>query len=436
MGTKRDKVIVDVTIDENASINSFEGSNDPKAAEEFRDQAVGMFVHWGLDSWQTSVISHWIVGAEKSLVKKFYKETPNCFAPLSFRPEKIARLARQAGMRYGVFTTKHHSGFCMFDTKSTDMNCMHTPYGKDVTKMMCDAFRQYGIKAGLYFSPLDFYWCSENGKQIHFRTPEVLPENNPGLMEYNKQQISELMTNYGDIYCMFFDGPSNGLRRVVWEKQPDCLVTRGEMKTPEQNMPDEEIDGPWEACFTLGDGWSYKATNEHYKTGTEIIHMLIEVRARGGNLLLNVTPDCDGEIPFEQVRILQELGLFLFFNGEAVYQVRPWKIPREGDVWFTKAKDRDTVYAFVTGRLWKYGFEGREWLTIQSVRATENTEIEMVGQSGDALEHKPEEDTQTRWYQDDLGLHINAMRCYRPYDNRQWPNPVVFRITHAEYKEI
>lgn len=429
---KKERVLVDITLDE-ASLDK--AGNDSCKEEEFRDLAVGMFVHWGLDSLIGSVISHWIVGADKQLVKKFYEEYPLSFDPAAFDAERIARLAKQAGMKYGVFTTKHHSGFCMFDTNTTDLNVMNTPFRHDVTREFCDAFRKFGISPGLYFSPLDFYWCYQNGKKIHFTTPEVLPKNNPDLMVYNKLQVKELLNNYGDLICFFFDGPAEELRELVWKEQPNCLVTRGAMKTPEQNLPTESIDGAWEACYTLGDGWSYKATNETYKTGTQLIELLIGIRARGGNLLINVTPDSNGVIPHEQERLLQELGLFLFFNGEAIYEVRPWDITNEENIWFTKSKDKDTVYAFVTGKPWPYGYDGRLEITIKSILASENTQIEMVGQSGEALEHKPEEETATRWYQDERGLHINAMRCYRPYDNRKWPNPVAFRITHARYKE-
>lgn len=113
--------------------------------------------------------------------------------------------------------------------------------------------------------------------------------------------------------------------------------------------------------------------------------------------------------------------------------MRPWHVTHEGNIWFTKAKNEDTVYAFVLGEPWPYGYEGRRSVTLRSVRATERTEIEIVGQSGEAIEHQPEAHTKAEWRQDENGLHISAMLCYRPYDNRKWPNPIAIRITHARY---
>lgn len=427
-------VEVDVTIDPNL-ISTKEASggmlgNRAEREEWFRDQAFGMFIHWGLDSLLGSVISHWMIGADKRLVDRFIREFPGMFDPRRFCADDYARLAKMAGMKYMLFTAKHHSGFCMFDTNTTTFNVMNTPFGRDIARELSDAFRRQGLSSGLYFSPYDLYWCHTRGIQLHFATPEVLPANNPELMSCNLEQMRELLTRYGQQDAFFFDGPPEQLKELAWKLQPETLVTRGEMKTPEQHLPEEPIVGAWEACFTMGDGWSYKPTNETYKSGAELIGMLIETRAKGGNLLLNVTPDSQGVIPFEQERLLHEVGLFLFFNDEAIYEVRPWQVTNEGPIWFTRAKASDTVYAFVTGEPWPYG--ERKSVTLRSVRATDGTEVEIVGQSGDALEHRPDADTKARWRQDEEGLHIDAMLCYRPYDNRKWPNPVVIRITHAK----
>lgn len=432
---KRASVEVDVTIGPDfISTREATGGaagNDRDREEWFKDQAFGMFIHWNLDVQMGSVISHWMIGADEALVRRFIEEMPGDFAPSDFSADAYARLAKRAGMKYMAFTSKHTSGFCMFDTQTTPFNVMNTPHGKDVTRAFMEAFRKVGIAPGLYFSPFDLHWCFQQGKELHFATPEMLPENNPGLMEMNLRQMDELMTQYGDVNVMFLDGPPEQLKERVWAHQPRTLVTRGEMPTPEQNMPEGRIEGAWEACFTIGDGWSYKPTNETYKSGREIIEMLIEIRARGGNLLLNVTPDADGRIPFEQQRVLEEIGLFLFYNGEAIYEVRPWHVEREGNIWFTKAKDSDTVYAFVTGEPWPYGYDGRKRVTIRNVKASAATQIEIVGQTGKVLEHRPDADTKATWHQDEDGLHIEAMLCYRPYDNRTWPNPIAIRITNA-----
>ena len=179
----------------------------------------------------------------------------------------------------------------------------------------------------------------------------------------------------------------------------------------------------------MGTEWPFKPTNEEYKSGTELIKMLIEVRAKGGNLLLNLGPDPDGVIPFEQTRRLRELALWSFVNGEAIYDIRPWIVANEGSVWFTQAKATNTVYAFETNVPWEWA-TWREF-TLKSVRATTNSQIEVVGQTGDNRCWSTES-CKTTWRQEADGLHIRAISAQRLYSNCKWPNPIVIRITHAE----
>jgi alpha-L-fucosidase len=404
--------------------------NNPKRQEWFMDQALGMFIHWSVDSQLGSVISHSMVGASEDYLERFENELPKSFYPKKFDPDDWARLAKLAGMKYVVFTTKHHSGFCMFKTKTTNFNIMNTPYGKDVTKQIVQAFRRHGIKIGFYFSPDDFWMLHKQGKDVSRRRAEALPTSNPELMAHNKVQIRELLTNYGPIDMLCLDGTPDELKQLAWQIQPDILVTRGEMETPEQKMPDEPMPGPWEACFTLGTQWQFKPTNEDYKSGTQLIEMLIEIRAKGGNFLLNVGPTPDGEIPFEQTRRMRELALWLFVNRESIYNIRPWHVIREGDIWCTKAKDKDTVYAFVTKTDWPKG--ERKNFTLKSVRATDKSDIEILGQSGKVLEYQINVNPKASWRQDENGLYISAMRAQRIYNNTKWPNPVVIKITHAK----
>jgi len=425
------KVTVDVTIDPKIAAKKTKETdkNDPARLEWFRDQAIGMFVHWSLDSQHGTVISHWMCGAEKKIIDRFINDSPKTFVARDFDADDIARLASVCGLKYLVFTAKHHNGFCMFRTETTPFNVMNTPLAKDVTKDFADACRKWHLGFGIYFSPIDFYWCHTQGRDLHFLAGNV-PLKNPGLMDYNRRQVKELFCNYGPVDMAFFDGPPERLKDDVWAMQPSCLVTRGAMETPEQNMPSKPIEGAWEACFTMSESWSYKPTNDVYKTGRRLIDMLIEIRARGGNLLLNVSPDDRGRLPFEQERIIQELGTWLFFNGEAIYRVRPWSTQKEEGVWYTKSRDSNTVYAFLTGSEWKYG-ERRE-IVLKSVKASPSTKVEIVGQSGKVFEHHPEADIATRWEQKPDGLHVSAIVCYRPYDNRKWPNPIVLRISDAE----
>jgi alpha-L-fucosidase len=403
--------------------------NKPARLEWFRNLGLGMFIHWSVDSQLGCVISHSLVGASRDYVERFFHDLPRTFNPRRFDPESWAALAKIAGMRYVVFTTKHHSGFCMFETETTDFGIANTPFGRDITRQVVEALRKYGIHVGFYFSPDDFHFLYAQGTLISRQRPEALPSNNPGLMAHNLRQMRELLSNYGPIDMVFLDGDANGLRELCWELQPDVLVTRGAMPTPEQRLPDRPPAEPWEACFTLGTQWHFKPTNEQYKTGTRLIEMLIETRAKGGNLLINAGPTPDGEIPFEQERIFRELALWNFVNGEAVYDVVPWQVVREGDIWFTKARDRDTVYAIVTRTPW--GLRERKNVTLESVRATDASEIEVLGQSGQVLEYRPEILPKTEWRQVDGWLTINATRAQRIYNDGTWPNPVVLRITHA-----
>lgn len=403
--------------------------NQPARVEWFRDQALGMFIHWSVDCPLGSVISHELVGSSKDFQDRFFKQLPEFFYPKDFDPRDWARLAKLAGMKYVVFTTKHHAGFCMWDTKTTDFNVMHTPWGKDITRELFDAFRAQGIGIGVYFSPDDFWMLHQQGYPITRTRPEANPTQNSRLMQHNLAQLRELLTGYGKIDFVFFDGEPAQLKELAWQIDPSIIVTRGEMKTPEQTLPGKPLTEPWEACFTMGTEWPFKPTNEEYKSGTEMIKMLIETRAKGGNLLLNAGPDPDGVIPFEQTRRLRELALWMFVNGEAIYDVRPWSVSNEVSVWFTHAQHSNTVYAFETNVPWEWA----TWrdFTLKSVRATSNTAIEVLGQTGDNRCWSTSSCKAT-WEQKPDGLHIRAMFAQRLYSDCKWPNPIVIRITNAE----
>lgn len=408
-----------------------QSGNKAERLEWFRDQGFGLFIHWSLDSQLGSVISHSMVGASPDYLRRFIGELPKTFNPRKYNPDDWAALAKLAGIRYAVFTAKHHSGFCMFHTKTTDFGIASTPFGRDIAGEYVAAFRKQGIAPGFYFSPDDFLWLHKNGKRINRHTPDVAPANNPGLMALDQAQIRELLTNYGDIGAIFLDGPPEGLRELSWQINPNIVVTRGAIETPEQFVPGMPLEGAWESCITMGTQWQYKPTNDVYKSGGELISLLIETRAKGGNLLLNIGPKPDGEIPIEQEERLREVALWMFINGKSIYGVRPWTITNENDIWFTKAKDGSAVYAILKQReRWKYG----EWkdIVLKSVRSTPKTVVSVLGQNGEVLEYQPNVVPKTTWSQKPDGLHIRAMRAQRIYNDRKWPNPVVLEITNAE----
>lgn len=413
-----------------AQNNPEEGSlNKPDRLEWFRDQGFGLFIHWGVDSPLGVTISHSLVGASDDYVSRYFHDLPSYFAPDSFHPESWARLASLAGVRYVVLTTKHHSGFCMFDTKTTPFNVMQTPLHRDITAEVFNAFRKQNIATGVYFSPDDFNWLHQNGIQIERHVSQVQPSSNPGLLKYDQQQVQELLTQYGPVQVIFFDGEAKGLRELAWKLQPDVVVTRGALQTPEQNIPGATLNAPWEACITMGTAWQYQPQHEVYKSGPELIRLLVQTRARGGNLLLNVGPKPNGELPIEEEDRLREIALWMFVNSDAIYSVRPWVITNEGDIWFTRKRNDSTLYA-VVDQPWDRGV----WkdIVLKSVRATDKTQIAVLGQNDQVLEYQPAVHPQTTWHQEADGLHIHAMRAQRFQDNYQYSDPAVLRMTHVE----
>ena len=406
--------------------------NQPQRLEWFRDLGFGIFIHWSLDSQIGSVISHSLVGADADYRQRFFEVLPRSFDPTRYRPREWASLIRLAGAKYVVFTAKHHSGFAMYDTRTTRFGIMSTPYGKDVTAELVKALRAEGLAVGLYFSPDDFYWLHTHGKTIaRAPHPGVTPQENPGLLEYDRAQLSELMSAYGPVDIVFLDGPAEGLRELVWEMQPSAVVTRGAIETPEQGIPGIPLDRPWEACITMGTAWQYKPTHETYKSGTELVELLIETRAKGGNLLLNIGPKPDGELALEQQERLRELALWNFVFGQSLVAVRPWVVTNEGDVWFTRKTGEDTVYAFVT-KVGNWTMGERRSFTLRSVKGTARTTVGILGQTGEVLEYRPDVDPRPSWRQDADGFHVSVTLAQRYYDDRRWTDPVVLKLTGVE----
>jgi alpha-L-fucosidase len=398
--------------------------------EWFRDQGFGLFIHWSVDVQLGVGISHSLVGASDDYTRRFYQDLPGTFDPKQFDPQDWARLAKLAGVRYMMFTTKHHSGFAMYKTDTTPFGIMNTPFHRDVTAEIFQAFRDQGIAPGVYYSPDDFYWLYKHGKEIQRNVPEVQPVNNPGLMAYDQAQVKELLTKYGPIDLIFFDGQATGLRDLAWKLQPNIVVTRGGLQTPEQYVPGMPLKGAWEANLTMGDAWQYQPQNDPYKSGRQLIRLLIQTRAKGGNLLLDVGPKPNGELPIQEEDRLREIGLWMFVNSEAIYSTRPWVITNEGDIWFTKKKNEDTLYAMVdSDSPWPYG----KWqeVVLHSVKATDKTDVSVLGENGNVLEYTPKVNPKPTWEMKSDGLHIRAMRAQRLQDNKKWGNPVVLRITNV-----
>ncbi|OIR14185.1 alpha-L-fucosidase [mine drainage metagenome] len=378
----------------------YEWPSDPlvkEKLEQWRDQKFGIIIHWGLYA-VPGIIESWSICSEDWITrdsttsysdyKKWYWGLKDSLNPVNFNPDHWASVAKAAGMRYLVFTTKHHDGFCMYDTKQTDFKITNGPFANNpksnVAKYVFDAFRKEGFMIGAYFSKPD--WHSENYWWPMYATPDrnnnydikKFPWRWEKFKQYTYNQISELMNDYGKMDILWLDGgwvrPLESVNAEVrswgapipsWSQninipkiatmarkaQPGLLIVDRTVhgayenyQTPEQHIPEKKLDVPWESCLTLGDAWGY-VPNDNYKPASEIIHRLIEVVAKGGSLLLGVGPKVDGTLPLHAEKKLLEIGEWLKLNGEAIYSTRSCEVYKDGNVYFTQSKDGKTLYA-------------------------------------------------------------------------------------------
>lgn len=416
----------DLVKDDNASNNNL---NKPERELWLKNTGLGLFIHFSMDGQLGMVISHSLVGASNDYVNRYFNDLPKTFDPSKFDPHQIAVLAKLAGMKYIVFTTKHHSGFCMWDTKTTDFNITHTPYKKDLLKEFVDATREAGLQVGFYFSPEDFNFLRDHQIPISRTDVKMDAATRKAYDDYTRQQCVELMTKYGKIDVLFIDGdPKEIVKQTCWKLQPDLLITRGAIKTPEQIMPGAMINEPWLSCITMGTAWGYQPTNERYKSGNQLIGLLVEARAKGGSLLLNVGPKPNGELPIEQEERLREMSAWYFVNHECIDDVRSWVVSKEGGTWFT-SKNWHTLYAVVTdAQDWKEGT--RKTFLIRSAVSTVNTQISVLGQNSQVIEYK-NDDVSCRYRQTTKGLEVSVVKAQRIYDDHRWPNPVVIKLDNV-----
>jgi len=407
-------------------------NNRPERLEWLQDNGFGMFIHFSHDAQIGSVISHSLVGASEDYTRWFFDELPKTFNPKHLDVDEIAALAKICGMKYVVLTTKHHSGFCLWDTDTTSFKITETPYGEDIVKDYVAALRKHGLAVGVYISPEDFYWADQHGYPIRRRNLPFDPDHLPEFVEFTKAQMTELFSRYGKIDMLFIDGEGAiPVKQTAWSLQPDCLITRGAITTPEQYVPGRAPEGVWESNLTMGTQWSYKPTNDNYKSGGRIIELLIETRCKGGALMLNIGPKPDGRVPQQQEDRLREVALWRAVNNEAIFNVRPWVVTNEENIWFSKSKDGNAVYVYLT-RIpdWKRG--DRKEFSLQSVQATEQTKISVLGQNDLVVEYAPDKDPKSTFDQTNAGLNISVVRAQRLYNNHKWPNPVVVKLENVQ----
>lgn len=325
----------------------------------FCDARFGMFIHWGL--YAIPARGEWLRSIEKmpsDEYDRFFDE----FTAENYNPREWARLAKKAGMKYAVLTAKHHDGFCLFDTQYTDFKSTNAPCKRDLVREFIEAFREEGIRVGLYFSIIDWHHPDfpHYGDKIHPMRDNEEYKNAKhdfdNYLIYMHSQVRELLTNYGHLDIMWFDFSYNGMECEKWkateliqmvrELQPHLVIDNrlegssensgsiltvnptiysGDFASPEQMIPPEGIVNeqgdpvPWEACITLNNNWGYASQDRHYKSAQLVIRMLVECVSKNGNLLLNVGPNASGCIPKESVQILEEVGEWMQENGKSIY---------------------------------------------------------------------------------------------------------------------
>jgi len=307
----------------------------PEAIERWQDKRFAMFIHWGPVSLTGQEIG-WSRGAQTPI--DVYDHLYQRFNPTNFNAQDWVSVAQAAGMKYVVLTTKHHDGFCLWNTKYTDFNIMQSPFGRDVVKELSAACKKAGLAFGTYYSTCDWH---------HPDFPLGSPggttkKPNPDMDRYTRYlrgQVTELVQNYGPLIELWFDvpqetGPDRGIptANLVRSLQPDILIndrvggTPADFSTPEQQIGAFDLKRPWETCMTLCTQWAWKP-NDQMKSLRECLQTLILTAGGNGNLLFNVGPMPDGRIEPRQVERFKEMGAWMNKYGETIYQTRggPWK---------------------------------------------------------------------------------------------------------------
>jgi alpha-L-fucosidase len=418
-------------------------SSDAKqrGRDRFNDNKYGMFIHWGLYSqcggiWKGEKmedgdgtgpkVAEWIM-RRKEIPRAEYAELAKTFNPTKFNADEWVAIAKAAGMKYMVITSKHHDGFALFDSKVSDYNAVKaTPFGRDIIRELEQACRKGGISFGVYYShALDWRDGGDSGMKdycYHEKPQRELFVNkfDPAPVKFddyiaNKSlpQVRELVNNY-DLKEIWLDTPlyipakySFEFYKTIYDANPETLVSQrigngfGDIGTPGDNViPDEASENTWEGIATTNNSWGYKSYDTDWKSPTETLYWLLENVSKGGNFLLNVGPDGTGTIPPKSVENLVAVGEWLKVNGDAIYGTKPWKVTHEGptgiaikgtehrdkhgfkldvtpeDFWFTKKGD--TLYAIAMTRP-----EGST-ISIKSLKGLPISGIKVLGESGNA----------------------------------------------------
>ncbi len=368
-------------VHQQSEVEGYVWPEDPQVLKKlatWQDQKFGVLMHWGLysvpgvvESWSICPKS-WIVRERKPTYeedKRWYWSQKDSLNPVKFNPDQWADVMKKAGMKYMIFTTKHHDGFCMFDSKYTDFSIAHGPFAKNprmnIAKEVFGAYRKKGFMIGCYFSKPDWHckWFWNPYYAVANRMNNYKRERHPewwqNYRKFTQNQLRELTTDYGSLDILWLDGgwvtgDEIGLDTILVDarkRNPGLISVDRTMKgrnenyqTPEQGIPAKQLNIPWESCITLSHAWGW-TPNAKFKSPTKVIGLLSEIVAKGGCLALGIGPKVDGTLEPQVTKTLLAIGKWMGVNGKAIYATQNAVHYNDGKVWFTADKNGRTLYA-------------------------------------------------------------------------------------------